>query len=132
MAPTRTVKSKLSSSTTIKGKWKGNKSFQSGNRNGATDSSSKTRVSKQLKGPPPKQQKTKPALAPVKKKRKIYTEKELGIPQLNMITPVGVQVPKGKKKGKVFVDDQVWSPLCGQHDQSNGTLGLTCWTSRKV
>lgn len=24
-----------------------------------------------------------------------------------MITPVGVDLPKGKKKGKVFVDDQV-------------------------
>ncbi|RWA05068.1 hypothetical protein EKO27_g10034 [Xylaria grammica] len=41
-----------------------------------------------------------------KKKKKIYTEKELGIPQLNMITPVGVTKPKGKKKGKVFVDDK--------------------------
>lgn len=43
----------------------------------------------------------------VKKKRRIYTEKELGIPQLNMITPVGVEKPKGGKKGKVFVDDKV-------------------------
>lgn len=42
-----------------------------------------------------------------KKKRKVYTEKELGIPKLNMITPVGVEKPKGKKKGKVFVDDRV-------------------------
>lgn len=33
------------------------------------------------------------------------TEKELGIPALNMITPVGVQKPKNKKKGKIFVDD---------------------------
>lgn len=41
------------------------------------------------------------------KKRRIYTEKELGIPTLNMITPVGVEKPKGKKKGKVFVDDRV-------------------------
>lgn len=42
-----------------------------------------------------------------KKKKKVYTEKELGIPKLNMITPVGVEKPKGKKKGKVFVDDRV-------------------------
>ncbi len=42
-----------------------------------------------------------------KKKRRIYTEKELGVPALNMITPVGVEKPKGKKKGKVFVDDRV-------------------------
>lgn len=42
-----------------------------------------------------------------KKKKRTYTEEELGIPKLNMITPAGVQKPKGKKKGKVFVDDQV-------------------------
>ncbi|GME59856.1 60S ribosomal subunit assembly/export protein loc1 [Neofusicoccum parvum] len=41
-----------------------------------------------------------------KKKKRTYTEEELGIPKLNMITPAGVQKPKGKKKGKVFVDDQ--------------------------
>ncbi|KAL0260402.1 60S ribosomal subunit assembly/export protein [Diplodia seriata] len=41
-----------------------------------------------------------------KKKQRTYTEAELGIPTLNMITPAGVQKPKGKKKGKVFVDDQ--------------------------
>jgi 60S ribosomal subunit assembly/export protein LOC1 len=40
-------------------------------------------------------------------KKKTYSDKELGIPALNMITPVGVQKPKGKKKGKVFVDDAV-------------------------
>lgn len=45
-----------------------------------------------------------------KKKKKVYTEKELGIPQLNMITPIGVTKPKGKKKGKVFVDDKVCPP----------------------
>lgn len=41
-----------------------------------------------------------------KRRSRIYTEKELNIPALNMITPVGVQKPKGKKKGKVFVDDR--------------------------
>jgi 60S ribosomal subunit assembly/export protein LOC1 len=50
-------------------------------------------------------------LAALKKKRRVYTEKELGIPQLNMITPVGVEKPKGKKKGKVFVDDRVSSSI---------------------
>lgn len=45
----------------------------------------------------------------LKKKRKgrVYSEKELDIPKLNTITPVGVQKPKGKKKGKIFVDDRV-------------------------
>lgn len=108
MAPTRTVRSKLNSSTSAKGKGKGNKSSQSSTRNGTSTKTSKNRVTKQVKGPPPKQQKTKSVSGPVKKKRKVYTEKELGLPKLNMITPVGVQLPKGKKKGKVFVDDQVW------------------------
>lgn len=45
-----------------------------------------------------------------KKKKKTYTAEELGIPKLNSITPVGVTKPKGKKKGKVFVDD----PVCSQ------------------
>ncbi|KAI9768447.1 MAG: 60S ribosomal subunit assembly/export protein [Geoglossum simile] len=57
--------------------------------------------------PPTKQRKTKPSLAgPLKKKQRAYSEKELGIPKLNMITPVGVEKPRGKKRGKVFVDDQ--------------------------
>lgn len=59
------------------------------------------------KGPPPKPQKSAGNLATLKKKRRVYTEKELGIPKLNMITPIGVEKPKGKKKGKVFVDDRV-------------------------
>ncbi|CAK7211111.1 60S ribosomal subunit assembly/export protein [Sporothrix bragantina] len=41
-----------------------------------------------------------------RRKTRTYTEKELDIPKLNTITPVGVQKPKGKKKGKVFVDDK--------------------------
>lgn len=54
--------------------------------------------------------KGRPNIADILKKRKqrVYTEKELGIPELNKITPVGVAKPKGKKKGKVFVDDRVW------------------------
>ncbi|KAL0943920.1 60S ribosomal subunit assembly/export protein loc-1 [Colletotrichum truncatum] len=41
-----------------------------------------------------------------KRKKKVYTEAELDIPKLNTIVPAGVQKPKGKKKGKVFVDDR--------------------------
>lgn len=110
MAPTKTVRSKSGSDKRSQGK--GSKNAGSGGRNGANDKSSKARVSKPVKRPPPKQQKTKSAPGPVKKKPRVYTEKELGIPKLNMITPVGVQVAKGKKKGKVFVDDQVVSELC--------------------
>jgi 60S ribosomal subunit assembly/export protein LOC1 len=40
-----------------------------------------------------------------KKKRRVYTEKELDIPALNGIVPAGVAKPKGVKKGKKFVDD---------------------------
>lgn len=42
-----------------------------------------------------------------KKKKKTYTEEELGIPKLNSIRPIEVVKPKGQKKGKVFVDDPV-------------------------
>lgn len=98
MAPTRTVKSKSFS--------KDGKSSKGSGKPGALGANTKSKVSKKAKAPPPKQQKTKSA-APTKKKKRVYTEKELGIPKLNMITPVGVELPKGKKKGKVFVDDQV-------------------------
>lgn len=40
-----------------------------------------------------------------KKKKKIYTAEELGVPKLNGIVPTGVIKAKGKKKGKVYVDD---------------------------
>ena len=103
MAPTRTIKSKSTP--------KNGKSFKGSGKTGALGANTKSKVSKKSKGPPPKQQKTKSA-APTKKKKRVYTEKELGIPKLNMITPVGVELPKGKKKGKVFVDDQVGLPCC--------------------
>src|SRR5262249_23544142 len=46
-------------------------------------------------------------LSKKKKKKRVYTEEELGIPKLNTITPAGIVKPKGKKKGKVFVDDRI-------------------------
>lgn len=57
----------------------------------------------------PVQVKGRPSVADLlkKRKKKVYSEKELGIPKLNTITPVGVQKPRGKKKGKVYVDDRV-------------------------
>lgn len=58
-----------------------------------------------------------------KGKKKTYTAEQLGIPTLNMITPVGVEKPKGKKKGKVFVDDRVcFLEAC---DQFCPSLALT-------
>ncbi|KAJ5242210.1 uncharacterized protein N7469_000537 [Penicillium citrinum] len=74
--------------------------------------SSASRVSKSSKGakrPPPVEVKNKARTEKenlAKKKKRVYTEAELDLPKLNTITPVGVVKPKGKKKGKVFVDDQ--------------------------
>lgn len=69
---------------------------------------------KHAKRPPPKEVKSKARTESSllkKTKKREYTEEELGLPKLNMITPVGVVKPKGKKKGKVFVDDQVRVPI---------------------
>lgn len=58
----------------------------------------------------PAKQVTKSSLKPQldkKKKKKVYTAEELGIPKLNGIRPADVAKPKGQKKGKVFVDDPV-------------------------
>jgi 60S ribosomal subunit assembly/export protein LOC1 len=117
MAPSRT--------TTVKSKHATNKS---GIRNSKTsgkpqgDGISKSKKPKG-KGPPPKPQKNAGGLAALKKKRRVYTEKELSIPALNMITPVGVETPKGKKKGKIFVDDRVCgpSPFCRRQAHQNIT-----------
>ncbi|KAI6251172.1 60S ribosomal subunit assembly/export protein [Erysiphe necator] len=69
-----------------------------------TDAGSKSRISKSAK--PSRNLKNGVSNgAKFRTKPKTYTEKELGIPALNMITPVGVQKPKNKKKGKIFVDD---------------------------
>lgn len=96
--------------TTVKSKHAANKSGIKNSKANTgkpqTDGVSKNKKPKS-KGPPPKTQKNGNKLATLKKKRRVYTEKELNIPELNMITPVGVQKPMGKKKGKVFVDDRV-------------------------
>jgi 60S ribosomal subunit assembly/export protein LOC1 len=98
MAPSRT--------TTVKSKHAANKSGIRNSKNSTKPQSDG--VSKQRKPPKSKAPPLKSSGGTVKKKRqRIYTEKELGIPALNMITPVGVERPKGKKKGKVFVDDRV-------------------------
>ncbi|BCS17899.1 protein loc1 [Aspergillus puulaauensis] len=63
---------------------------------------------KNVKRPPPKEVKSKARTesSQLKKtKKREYSEAELDLPKLNMITPVGVMNPKGKKKGKTFVDD---------------------------
>ncbi|KAH8683339.1 hypothetical protein BGZ60DRAFT_467616 [Tricladium varicosporioides] len=105
MAPSRT--------STVKSKHATNKS---GIKNSKTTSRSKSSssfdnsssISKSKSKKPPKSNGTilGKGIKGKLKKRRVYTEKELDIPALNMITPVGVEKPKGKKKGKVFVDDR--------------------------
>lgn len=99
-------------------KGKASSSSSSGPKKGVLSSGS--RVSKpgggggskkrNVKRPPPQEMKSKARTAPdqlKRKKKREYTEAELDLPKLNTITPVGVVKPKGKKKGKTFVDDQV-------------------------
>ncbi|KAK4173001.1 hypothetical protein QBC36DRAFT_336716 [Triangularia setosa] len=109
MAPTRTIKNKhagsKSSSSSSSGPKRSSKDGikkPSGGGGGSKGGAPKGKI-------PSKEQKGKPNFGQDKNKKKkarVYTEKELGIPELNMITPVGVTKPKGKKKGKVFVDDR--------------------------
>ena len=102
MAPTRTK--------TIKNKHAANKSGIAGSKGARNTQGDGVVKSKKQRGKPTTSQaKGRPTAADLlkKKKKKVYTEKELGIPKLNMITPVGVEKPRGKKKGKVFVDDRV-------------------------
>ncbi|PNS21493.1 hypothetical protein CAC42_1272 [Sphaceloma murrayae] len=89
----------------IKGKPTATKSKSKGSSKVMKSSSS----SKSKKPVPIKttQQKTKPVShKPERKKKRVYTEKELDIPALNSIRPAGVVKPKGVKKGKTFVDDR--------------------------
>ncbi|CAM1508287.1 Fc.00g051350.m01.CDS01 [Cosmosporella sp. VM-42] len=98
MAPSKT--------STVKNKHAAAKSgiaSSKANKRSVTDGIVKSR---KPKGTPPSKQVNKSSVSRLKKKKKSYTDAELGIPTLNMITPVGVVKPKGKKKGKVFVDDR--------------------------
>lgn len=107
MAPsrTRTVKVKHAATTSSSGKG------GAGGKRSATDGISKPRskASKNSKSPVVSKQLTEKNRAALlkKPKKKKYSAEQLGVPKLNMITPVGVVKPRGKKKGKVFVDDRV-------------------------
>lgn len=105
MAPTKGAKG------SAKGK---DKSSSDTKPSALSSSSSSSRVGKKnaAKRPPPQEQKSKARTEPgqlKKTKKREYTEDELDLPKLNMITPAGVVKPRGKKKGKTFVDDQVGS-----------------------
>jgi 60S ribosomal subunit assembly/export protein LOC1 len=66
---------------------------------------SKNRQKKLTLAKPGGAQKTKSKTLDGRKKRRVYSEKELDIPLLNGIIPAGIAKPKGVKKGKKFVDD---------------------------
>lgn len=93
---------------------------------------------------PTKQVKTKPASATLsssavanakKKKQRVYTDKELDLPKLNMITPAGVTKPaRGKKKGKIFVDDHesMMTILALVNAQKEGQIESKMMRERKL
>ncbi|KAF2826346.1 hypothetical protein CC86DRAFT_417421 [Ophiobolus disseminans] len=66
---------------------------------------SKNRQKKLSLAKPGGAQKTKSRNSDGRKKKRVYSEKELDIPLLNGIIPAGIAKPKGVKKGKKFVDD---------------------------
>ncbi|CAG8975855.1 hypothetical protein HYALB_00010251 [Hymenoscyphus albidus] len=74
------------------------------------------------------------ALNKLRKKRRVYTERELGIPTLNMITPVGVEKPRGGKKGKVFVDDResMLTILSLVHAEKDGQIESKMMKARQM
>ena len=120
MAPNKGPSSRVSKKGSALGKF--SKTLKSsGSTSRPLASSSKDRIVKRL---PLQQQKTKSSKGLVQKKRKIYTDKELGLPPLNMVTPIGVQKPKGKKKGKVFVDDAVGPVNSYQHRTYTREIGI--------
>lgn len=123
MAPSRT--------STVKNK---HASKRSANGSGISNSKYSTRpqndgVSKKA---PPKTGKgtNKPRI----KKKRVYTEKELGIPALNMITPIGVEKPKTGKKGKVFIDDResMLTILAMVHADKDGQIESKMMKARQM
>lgn len=107
MAPAPTTKS--NKAPTKGGKSGPTKSVAASKGGSGKPSASKISKSKKPQGRVSGEQvKTKNVLAHKaanKKKKKVYTAQELGIPELNGITPEGVTKPPNMKKGKNFVDD---------------------------
>lgn len=82
-------------------------------RKSATSGASKNKPSGKLPLKMSKQVKTKPGQQTpsiAKKKKRVYTEKQLNLPVLNSIVPASAKTQlkaggTGKKKGKIYVDD---------------------------
>ncbi len=110
MAPTRT--------RTVKNKHAANKSGIKGSKTAKTSKLDGVVKSKKPKGKVQSTQvrgRTSASDLLRKRQKKVYSEKELDLPTLNTVVPAGVQKPKGKKKGKIFVDDRVSLPLRLRH-----------------
>lgn len=109
MAPAPTTKSNKAPSKGGKSGPSKSVSTSKGGKGSAKPSSAGVKKSKKPQGRVSGEQvKTKNALAHKesnKKKKKVYTAQELGIPELNGIRPEGVTKPPNMKKGKKFVDD---------------------------
>lgn len=102
MAPTKPSKGKTST------KGKPSKLGAKSTKSAASkpEGISKNRQKKLMLAKPGGAQKTKSSKSlDGRKKKRVYTEKELDIPKLNGIIPAGIAKPKGQKKGKKFVDD---------------------------
>ena len=69
-----------------------------------------------------------------KKKKRVYTEKELNIPTLNSIIPAGIAKPKGQKKGKKFVDDSasMMAIMSVVHAEKEGHLESKIMRARQL
>jgi 60S ribosomal subunit assembly/export protein LOC1 len=103
MAPTKPSKGKTSTKTKTS-KIGAKASAKSKSSASKPEGISKNRQKKLTLAKPGGAQKTK-SKTDGRKKKRVYTEKELDIPALNGIIPAGIAKPKGVKKGKVFVDD---------------------------
>ena len=108
VARTRTIKNKHAASKS------GIKRSKDAAKRGPPDGVVHKDPSRKPKGTAPKH--VRP-LTPAELKEKAYarrsfTAEQLGIPELNKITPSGVTKRRGQKKGKVFVDDLVRGLCC--------------------
>jgi len=87
----------------------GIKSSKDASRRAPVDGVTKSKSYEKRKGTAPKH--VRPLTATEAKakayKLRTFTAKELGVRELNKITPVGVAKPRGQKKGKIFIDDTV-------------------------
>lgn len=106
MAPTKPAKGKTSTKGKTGSKLGAKSSSKSKSAGAKPEGISKNRQKKLSLAKPGGAQKTKSRTSlDGRKKKRVYSEKELDIPALNGIIPAGIAKPKGQKIGKKFVDD---------------------------